>query len=108
MIETKPYQEIWLGTAEPLQTWLFSTTTPVATPPDWSLVLASEVEPGGFVAGSWGADGWSDQTGLAEAISPLVGAGQSLDVDRGLYRVFVKWYYGSAAPLKELGLLLVR
>lgn len=104
----KPYQEIWLDTAEPLQAWLSSTTTPIATPPEWSLVAASEVAPGTFEAGSWGADGWSEQTGLAEAISPLVGSGQTLDVERGLYRVFVRWYFGSSAPVKELGLLLVR
>lgn len=99
-------------TNEQLETTVYARTSPLATPPDWAIVPVDENEPASgsavWVAGSWGAEGWSARTGLAVPVSAQIGEGQAHPLVRGMtYKVFVRHHVGTSDPVKFLGLLAV-
>jgi hypothetical protein len=61
----------------------------------------------GWATGSW-SGGWDSTTGKAVALTPMIGAGQPLDVMRGNdYRLSARWHAGAAVPVHTAEILRI-
>lgn len=96
-------------TAEKIAVEVTTTSDPTATPPDFALATTGVNDPVTWVAGTWSGT-WDTTTGRATALSPLVGAGQSLAISGigAVYRLWVRWHLvGGETPVYVAGTLQV-
>lgn len=92
-------------TIERLQVEVTTSSDPTGNPPEFAVSTSSE--PGAFANGSW-VGSWNTTTGKIMAQTPLLGAGQSLDVaDGSTYRLYARWTVGDQTPTTVASILQV-
>lgn len=108
-ITTDEVVVLYAGTSEQLLAPLETSDDPtVFGSPEFS--LSTDGDPGTWVAGSWHSDGWTARTERIDAITPLVGSGQALNIVAGTtYDVFARFTGAQAqVPILHLGMIEVR
>lgn len=99
---------LWDETSEALEVVITATLDPTGTDPEFALSAPSADTPGSWVSGSWSGT-WDSATKKATAVTPLVGAGKTLDVEAGQhYRLWIKVTAGSEAAVWPVGSIRVR
>lgn len=91
-------------TAERLSVVIGTTADPTGTPPQFA--VSQGTDPGTFVAGTW-AGSWNSTTGEAEALTPVLGAGQALAVTQGDWRLYAKWTVAGESPVRVAAILRI-
>lgn len=91
-------------TAEKIPVIITTTADPTGTAPTFALTAdtigATTTDP--FVAGEWSGT-WNTTTGEIDALTPLVGDGQALDVDPDTdYQLHAAWTVGTETPEKDV------
>jgi hypothetical protein len=83
---------------------------PTASPPEFCLTTGERANPGTFVSGGSWVTAYNVRTGRADALTPLVGAGQALNVEAGkVYDLWIRYATPSGAhPEERVGSILVR
>lgn len=72
---------------------------PTGNPPQFALTTTTTQPTWPGVAGEW-VGSWSTTTGTAEALTPLIGAGQALDVTPGVdYDLWIRPTVGTEQPV---------
>lgn len=76
--------------------------------PEFSLTTGLRTDPATWVAGSWVVGSYVSKTWRVDARSPLIGAGQALDVTEGtVYNLWVRWVINTQTPVVLLGVVRV-
>ena len=74
--------KLFAATAESLEVPIKTNDDPTSDPPEFSL-SASAATPGTFHAGEWSGSFYDPDTRYATAVTPLIGAGQTLAIRSG-------------------------
>jgi hypothetical protein len=92
-------------TAEKLPVLITTSADPTGSLPEFALTTSGD--PSTWVDGEW--DGaWSSTTGKIQALTPLVGDGQALDVTDGVdYDLWARWVVGTETPVRHVNRLRV-
>lgn len=99
-------QTIESTSAEKIAVDVTTPLDPTGTPPDFAITTTS-TEPTTWVAGTWDTT-YNATTGVATALTPLVGDGQTIAVQGGTtYDLWVRWSAGGETPIKQAGILTV-
>lgn len=89
-------------TSEKLPAIITTSGDPTVLAPDFALTTGT-TEPSTWVAGEWTGT-WSDTTGEVNALSPLVGDGETLAVTAGVeYDLWARWTLGTETPVQHCG-----
>lgn len=92
-------RDVESSTAEKLPYTVTTSSDPSAAAPEFALTTSGD--PSSWVAGEWTGGVWSPTTGKIRALSPLVGDGQTLDLNAGtVYSVWIRWTVGAETPVR--------
>jgi hypothetical protein len=92
-------------TAEKLQVEISTVADPTAGAVQFAVTQGHD--PTSFQAGNWVVGSWDPSTGTAVALTPLLGAGQTLAVTEGIWRLFAKWSVAGETPVRLAAVLRV-
>lgn len=98
------------SSAEKLLAEIITDSDPTSeAAPEFSITTGLRDDPGSWVAGSWVSGSWVEKTNRADAVSPVMGSGQALDVTEGnQYNLWMRWTIGGQTPVLLLGVIIVR
>jgi len=89
---------IAIDTSEKIDVTIRTSSDPTGALPEFA--VGEGTSPSGFVAGSW-AGAWDATSGEIQAVTPLVGLGQVLDLtQRGTWRLWAKWTVDLEDPVR--------
>lgn len=81
---------------------------PTGSAVEFAVVPATATSPSSWVAGNW-QSAWSSTTSRVQALTPLIGTGQALNVTEGQdYRVYMRWQAGGDTPVELADTLRVK
>lgn len=83
---------------------------PTGTAPQFCVTTGERANPTAFVSGGSWTTAWNSRTRRVDALTPLIGAGQALNVEPGkVYDLWIRYTTPSgAAPEERVGSILVR
>lgn len=97
--------ELESQSAEKIPVRVTTSGDPSATPPNFAVTTTAN-QPSTWIAGEW--DGAYDAaTSEINALSPVAGDGQALDVSPGMYDLWIQWTIGTETPARQVDRLRV-
>lgn len=96
---------IYAGSAVSVETTVKSDADPTGTTPGWAVTSLDATAPGATTAGTW-SGAYVAATDKAVASSPLIGDGQSLDINSGsTYRLWLSVTVGSETLVEPVAII---
>ncbi len=90
-------------TAEKIPVTITTTSDPTGTAPTFAITADTiGATTSSYVAGEWSGT-WNSTTGDIDALTPLIGDGQALDVDPDTdYQLHARWTVGAETPDEDV------